>query len=48
MARYQIMEGNDIFPGYMLEWGGVHVHTGIQRNSMGIELTQDLKDEECY
>jgi hypothetical protein len=45
MARYQVMEGNDIVPGYMVEWGGLHLHTGIQRNSMGINLAQDLKDE---
>ena len=45
MARYQIMEGADIVPGYMVEWGGLHIHTGIQRNSMGINLSQDLADE---
>lgn len=46
MARYRLIDGNDIVPGYMLEWGGVHIHTGLQRNKMGIELSQDLEDEQ--
>lgn len=44
-ARYRFMEGKDIFPGYMLEWGGVHLHTGLQRNTMGLKLTQSFKDQ---
>lgn len=45
MARYRILDGMDIVPGYMLEWGGLHIHTGLQRNKMGIELTQSFADE---
>lgn len=45
MARYRALDGTDIVPGYMLEWGGLHIHTGIQRNQMGIELNQNLQDE---
>ena len=45
MARYQLMDEVDIVPGYMLQWEGVHLHTGIQRNTMGIKLSQDLADE---
>tara|TARA_B100001971_G_scaffold84647_1_gene77980 strand:- start:88525 stop:89610 length:1086 start_codon:yes stop_codon:yes gene_type:complete len=45
MARYRLMDAVDIVPGYMLQWGGLHIHTGIQRNKMGIELSQDLEDE---
>lgn len=44
-ARYRFMEGKDILPGYMLEWGGIHLHTGFQRNKMGIKLTQSFKDQ---
>jgi hypothetical protein len=44
-ARYRFMEGKDIFPGYMLEWGGIHLHTGLQRSTMGIKLTQSFKDQ---
>lgn len=45
MARYQIMEGKDIFPGYMLQWGGVFLHTGFQRSSFKADLTSSFKDE---
>jgi hypothetical protein len=44
-ARYRFMEGKDIFPGYMMEWGGIHLHTGVQRSKMGIKLTQSFKDQ---
>lgn len=45
MARYHIMEGYDILPGNMLSWGGVYVHTGIQRSSWSVDLTQAFDDE---
>jgi len=45
MARYQIMEGKDIFPGHMLEWGGVFLHTGLQRSSFKADLTSSFKDQ---
>lgn len=45
MARYQIIEGKDIFSGYMLEWGGVHLHTGIHRQSFNADITQSFDDE---
>jgi hypothetical protein len=40
LGRYRIMDGKDILPGYMLEWGGLHLHTGFQRNKMAMKLTQ--------
>jgi hypothetical protein len=46
MARYQIMEGQDIVPGYMLEWGGVFLHTGFHRQSFEAKITQSFNDEE--
>lgn len=44
MARYQVIEGKDFFPGYMLEWGGVHLHTGFRRSSMNLNLTTSFED----
>jgi hypothetical protein len=44
-VRWRFIEGVDIFPGNMLRWGGVQVHTGYQRNSMKIDMTQSLKDQ---
>ena len=46
MARYQIMEGKDIVPGYMLEWGGVFLHTGFRRSTMKIEAISTFDNEE--
>jgi hypothetical protein len=45
MARYQVMEGIDIFPGYMLEWGGIYLHTGFHRQSFKADLTQTFEDK---
>lgn len=45
MARYQVIEGKDIFPGYMLEWGGVFLHTGLQRSSFKADLTSRFDDQ---
>ncbi|MEX0799575.1 MAG: hypothetical protein WD025_09020 [Bacteriovoracaceae bacterium] len=39
-ARYRLMDPVDILPGYMLEWGGIHLHTGIQRSSMDLNFSQ--------
>jgi hypothetical protein len=46
MARYQIMEGKDIFPGHMLEWGGLFLHTGFHRQSFDASLTSQFKDQQ--
>lgn len=45
MARYRLIDSVDIVPGYMLEWGGLHIHTGLQRSSMDLNLTQSFDDE---
>lgn len=45
MARYHLIEGKDFVGGNMLSWGGVFVHTGIQRSSFEIDLTQAFDDE---
>lgn len=45
-ARYRLMDPVDILPGYMLEWGGLHLHTGVQRSSMNLELAQNFEGEE--
>ncbi|MBD66568.1 MAG: hypothetical protein CME62_15255 [Halobacteriovoraceae bacterium] len=45
MARYQIMDGIDVFPGYMLEWGGVFLHTGIQRSTFKADLSSVFDDQ---
>ena len=44
-ARYRLIDPVDIAPGYLLEWGGVHLHTGFQFNKMGIDATQKIKDQ---
>ncbi len=46
MGRYQIIEGKDIVPGYMLEWGGVFLHTGFQRASWEGNLVGVFDDEQ--
>jgi hypothetical protein len=45
MARYQLMEATTIFPGYMLEWGGLFLHTGLHTQSFDAKVTQSFKDE---
>lgn len=44
-ARYQLVEGTDVLPGYMLEWGGLFVHAGYRLSKMSITLTQDVSGE---
>jgi hypothetical protein len=45
MARYQIIEGKDFIPGYLLQWGGVFLHTGFQKSSSEISFTQSFEDQ---
>ncbi len=45
MARYHIMEGNDIIPGNIVKWGGVFVHTGIQTSSLDATFTSSFEGE---
>lgn len=45
-ARYRLIDPVDIVPGYMLEWGGLHLHTGLQRSSMNLNLSQNFKGQE--
>ncbi len=45
MARYQIIDGIDFVPGSLLSWGGVHLHTGIQRSSFTGKVTQTFEDQ---
>lgn len=35
-ARYELIEGKDWVPGYLAQWGGVHLSTGFQYSSMNI------------
>lgn len=44
-ARYRLIDSVDIVPGYLVEWGGLHLHTGIQRSSMNIDVNQNLDNE---
>ena len=44
-GRYRLIDAVDIVPGYMLEWGGLHLHTGIQRASMNLDVTQKLENQ---
>lgn len=45
MARYHLIEGIDFVPGNMLSWGGVYLHTGIQRSSWSVDFSQQFEDE---
>lgn len=45
MARYQIIDGIDIAPGNLFKWGGVFLHTGIQRSSVEADVTQSFDSE---
>jgi len=45
MARYRLIEGTAIVPGYMVEWGGVHVHTGFMTSKMKLDSTIIFNDE---
>lgn len=45
MARYQLIEGKDFVPGNLLSWGGLYLHTGIQRSSVEADVTQTFKNE---
>jgi hypothetical protein len=45
MARYRILDGIDFIPGSLLSWGGVFLHTGFQRSSFELDLTQSFNDE---
>lgn len=46
MARYQIVDAIDIVPGNLFKWGGVFIHTGIQRSSVEADVTQSFPNEE--
>ena len=45
MARYHLIEGNDIVPGNIVKWGGVFVHTGIQTSSLDATFTSSFEGE---
>lgn len=45
MARYQIIEGTDWVPGNLLRWGGLFLHTGLQRSSTKATFTQNIDDQ---
>ncbi|MFT6631013.1 MAG: hypothetical protein ACJAS4_000959 [Bacteriovoracaceae bacterium] len=44
-ARYQIIDEKDIIPGTLLQWGGVHLHTGFQKSSIKGTITQKFDDQ---
>ena len=46
MARYHLIEGNDFIPGNMLKWGGVFIHTGIQRSQFSIDASRPISENE--
>lgn len=45
MGRYRLMDEVDIIPGNLLKWGGVHLHTGIQRSTFDAKFTKSFNDE---
>jgi len=46
MARYRIVDGIDFVPGYMLQWGGVYLHTGLQRSSWDASVKSIFDDQQ--
>lgn len=44
-ARYKLIEPVSIVPGYLVEWGGLHLHTGFSMNKMKIDVAQDLESQ---
>lgn len=45
-ARYRLIDSVSILPGSLLEWGGLHLHTGIQKSTMNLSLSQNFKGTE--
>lgn len=43
-ARYHLVEGVDLLPGYLAEWGGLFVHAGFRQSKMKLNMTQDIDD----
>jgi hypothetical protein len=46
MARYSLIESKDIPSKYLMQWGGLHLHTGFQRSTMDINYNQSFDDQE--
>lgn len=45
MFRYQLYDTISIVPGHLVEWGGVQIHTGIQRSSFELKVRQGFDDQ---
>ena len=45
MARYRLIDEKDFIPGSILKWGGVMLHTGLQRSTFAAKITQNFEDE---
>ena len=43
--RWRFLEGQEYIAGHLVEWGGVQLHTGVQRTSMNLSLRRNLKDQ---
>ena len=41
-GRYQIVKDEDFLPGHLLDWGGIHIHTGFQYSRMKLRATQSF------
>lgn len=46
MARYQLVDSIDVIPGYMFQWGGVFLHTGLHRQTMDAKIVQSFTDQQ--
>ncbi|MBT4792784.1 MAG: hypothetical protein HON90_14510 [Halobacteriovoraceae bacterium] len=45
MARYHLIDSISFIPGGVLKWGGIFLHTGLQRSSMKAKLSQTFENE---
>jgi len=46
MARYSLIDSSDIPSKYLMQWGGLHLHTGFQRSTMDINYNQSFDDQD--
>lgn len=44
-GRYRLINDKNYLKHHLLEWGGIHIHTGLQYAKSKIEATQNFKGE---
>lgn len=44
-GRYRLIKDEDYLPWHMLDWGGIHIHTGLQYSKISLEASQSFASE---